>query len=66
MGMAFQSISTYGASPVFQTLVSESQVSGSVFSFKLSSSGAELYVGGSNSALYSGDFTYTPVTQKVS
>ena len=33
--MALQSISAYGASPVFQTLVSESQVSGSVFSFKL-------------------------------
>ncbi|KAF8553168.1 acid protease [Imleria badia] len=64
MGMAFQSISSYGASPVFQTLVSEGQVTDSVFSFKLSSSGAELYIGGSNSALYTGDFTYTPVTQQ--
>ena len=65
MGMAFQSISSYGASPVFQTLVSEGQVTDSVFSFKLSSSGAELYIGGSNSALYTGGFTYTPVTQQV-
>ncbi|KAG6373237.1 Asp-domain-containing protein [Boletus reticuloceps] len=61
MGMAFQSISSYGASPVFQTLVSDGSVSDPVFSFKLSSSGAELYIGGSNSALYAGDFTYSLV-----
>ncbi|KAF8452920.1 acid protease [Boletus edulis BED1] len=62
MGMAFQSISGYNASPVLQTLVSEGRVSDPVFSFKLSSSGAELYIGGSNPALYTGGFTYTPVT----
>ena len=66
MGMAFQSLSSYGASPVFQTLVSEGQVSDSVFSFKLSSSGAELYIGGSDSSLYTGSFAYTPVTKQVS
>ena len=65
MGMTFQSILAYGASPVFQTFVSEGQVTDAVFSFKLSSSGAKLYIGGSNSALYTGDFTYTPVTQQV-
>ena len=42
MEMAFQSISAYGASPIFQTFVSEGQVTDAVFSFKLSSSGAEL------------------------
>ena len=65
MGMAFQSISSFGASPVFQTLVSQGHVTDSVFSFKLSSSQAELYIGGSNSALYSGRFTHTPVTHQV-
>ncbi|KAF8433778.1 acid protease [Boletus edulis BED1] len=64
MGMAFPSISSYGASPVFQTLVSDGSVSDQVFSFKLSSSGAELYIGGSNSALYTGDFTYSHVTHQ--
>ncbi|KAG9310434.1 Asp-domain-containing protein [Chiua virens] len=64
MGMAFQSISEYNASPVFQSLVSEGQVTDSSFSFKLSSSGAELYIGGSNSDLYTGSFTYVPVTQQ--
>lgn len=66
MGMGFESISSYGASPVFQTLVSEGQATDSVFSFKLSSSGAELYIGGSDSSKYSGSFTYTPVTAQVS
>ncbi|KAF8122507.1 Asp-domain-containing protein [Boletus edulis] len=62
MGMAFQTLSDYNASPVFQTIVSEGCLSDPVFSFKLSSSGAELYIGGSNSTLYTGSFTYTPVT----
>ncbi|KAF8122505.1 Asp-domain-containing protein [Boletus edulis] len=65
MGMGFQSISDYNASPVFQSLISEGCVSDPVFSFKLSSSGAELYIGGSNSALFTGGFTYTPVTRQA-
>lgn len=63
--MGFQSISAYGASPVFQTLVSEKQTTDPVFAFKLSSSGAELSLGGSDSSLYTGDFAYTPVTTQV-
>ncbi|KAI9459522.1 acid protease [Boletus coccyginus] len=64
MGMAFESISVYGASSLFQTLISEGQVTDPVFSFKLSSSGAELYIGGVNCELYTGDFAYAPVTQQ--
>lgn len=66
MGMAFESISAYGANSVFQTLVSQGAVPEPVFAFKLASSGSELYVGGVNSALYRDPFTYTPVTQQVS
>lgn len=66
MGMAFESISVYGASSLFQTLMFEGQVTDPVFSFKLSSSGAELYIGGANCELYTGDFTYAPVTKQVS
>ena len=66
MGMAFQSVSKYGADSVFQTLVSQGAVPEPVFAFKLASSGSELRVGGVNSALYKGSFTYTPVTQQVS
>jgi cathepsin D len=64
MGMGFQSISDYNASPVFQTLVTEGQTTSGVFAFKLAESGSELTIGGLNSALYSGTPTYTPVTQQ--
>ncbi|KAF8841399.1 acid protease [Paxillus ammoniavirescens] len=64
MGMAFQSLSVYKASPVFQTLVSESQIDESVFAFKLAASGSELFIGGTNTALYTGEFSYTDVTQE--
>ncbi|EIW85946.1 Asp-domain-containing protein [Coniophora puteana RWD-64-598 SS2] len=64
MGMAYQAISSYGASPVFNTLVSEGQTDAGVFGFKLTSSGAELTVGGTDSSAASGDFTYAPVTQQ--
>ena len=66
MGMAFPSLSAYPADPVFQSLVSQNQMDESVFSFKLATSGSELYLGGANSALYTGGFTYTPVTNQVS
>ncbi|KAI9444480.1 acid protease [Lactarius indigo] len=62
LGMAYESISDYGASPVFQTLVSQGQVSVPVFSFYLSESGSELYIGGTNKDHYKGSFTYMPVT----
>lgn len=63
--MGFQSISDYNAPPVFQTLISQNQVDDPSFGFKFSESGAELYLGGADSSLYSGDFTYAPVTQQV-
>ncbi|KAN0101218.1 Merops: A01.UPA [Tylopilus felleus] len=64
MGMAFPSISSYPATPVFNSLIEQGVVSEGAFSFKLASSGSELYLGGANSALYTGSFTYTPVTQQ--
>jgi len=65
MGMAFQSISNYNASPLIQTLISEGAVTSPVFSFKFAPSGSELFLGGTNSALYTGDFTWVPLTHKV-
>jgi len=64
MGMGFKSISDYNADPVFQTLVAQGQTSAPEFGFKLADSGSELYLGGTNSALYTGDFTYVDVTQE--
>lgn len=63
--MAFEILSIYHANPVIQTLISNNALPDPVFAFSLASSGAELRIGGVNSALYTGSLTYTPVTQKV-
>ena len=65
LGMGYESISSYGASPVFQTLVSQGQVSTPEFGFYLAESGSELYIGGTNQNHYTGSFTYMPVTTQV-
>ncbi|GAA5913302.1 hypothetical protein JCM8208_005203 [Rhodotorula glutinis] len=65
MGMGYQSISTLGASPLFQTLVSQGKVASAKFSFHLADSGSELYLGGMNSALFRASSTkaYPVVSQ---
>lgn len=65
MGMAFASISVFPANSVVQTLIAEGQLPDPVFAFKLASSGSELRIGGVDTSLYTGSFTYTPVTQQV-
>lgn len=62
--MAYQSISTEQLPPYFATLLSEGVVSTGKFAFKLAPSGAELYLGGTDSSEYSGAITYTPVIQQ--
>ncbi|KAF4604248.1 hypothetical protein EYR40_001429 [Pleurotus pulmonarius] len=64
MGMGYESISSYGASPVFQSFVSQKKVSKPVFAFKLAKEGSELTLGGLNTKLYKGDFTYALVTKQ--
>ena len=65
MGLAFPSISGFNASPVFQTLISEGVLDSPVFGFKLAASGSELFLGGTNSQLYTGDFTWVPLSNEV-
>ncbi|KAH7914884.1 aspartic peptidase domain-containing protein [Hygrophoropsis aurantiaca] len=62
MGMAFGSIGKSTSSPLVQTLIAQNAIPEPVFAFKLAQSGSELRIGGVNSALYKGDFTYTNVT----
>ncbi|KAH8997791.1 acid protease [Lactarius hatsudake] len=62
LGMGYESLSSYGASPVFQSLVSQGQVSTPVFSFYFAESGSELLIGGTNQNHFTGSFTYMPVT----
>ncbi|KAF9218796.1 Asp-domain-containing protein [Gyrodon lividus] len=64
LGMAFQAVSSYDASPVFQTLVTQGQTDEPVFSFSLAGSDPELYIGGTNPDMYIGDFSWTPVIQR--
>ncbi|KAI0315028.1 acid protease [Amylostereum chailletii] len=65
LGMAFPALSVYDAAPFFQTLIAEGAVDSAVFAFKLAENGSELFLGGTNAALYSGNFTYVPVTQQA-
>ena len=68
LGLAFPSYSEFhGQSPLFHTLYNEGKLSQPVFSLKLTSSGGELYVGGTNEALYiHSTLVFTPVTNPVS
>ncbi|KAF9221206.1 acid protease [Gyrodon lividus] len=63
VGMAFASISRFGASPVFQTLVSQGQTDEPVFAFGFLPPGPQLYIGGTNPDMYTGDFSYVPVIE---
>ncbi|KAH7917716.1 acid protease [Leucogyrophana mollusca] len=65
MGMGFQSIAITQSSPVFQTLVTEGALPEPVFAFKLGRAGSELRIGGVDSALYKGAFTYANVTKQA-
>ncbi|KAI0042304.1 acid protease [Auriscalpium vulgare] len=62
LGMAFESLSDYGANPLFQSLIANGEITNESFGFYFAESGSELYLGGVNSALYTGSFTYAAVT----
>jgi cathepsin D len=63
LGLAFPSFSHFhGQSPLFHTLYNEGKLPQPVFSLKLTSSGGELYVGGTNEAFYiHSTLVFTPV-----
>jgi hypothetical protein len=63
--MGFNSISVYGANPAFQSFISQNQVDTPMFGFKFSTSGSELFLGGVNKALFSGEFTWLPLSNEV-
>ncbi|KAF7312469.1 Acid protease [Mycena indigotica] len=61
LGLAFPAISNLGQNPFFYTAENSGNVDSNVFSFYLASTGSELYLGGTNPSLYSGDVEYVPV-----
>ncbi|KAF8266582.1 acid protease [Lactarius quietus] len=61
VGLAFPSISGYaGATPFFHSLVAQRVLPTNSFGL----CPTELYIGGTNSQLHKGNFTYVPVTQE--
>ncbi|KAF9225113.1 acid protease [Gyrodon lividus] len=64
LGMGFEAISVYNQSPFFQTLVTQGQVDEPVFALSFAAPGPELYLGGTNRDMYTGDFTWAPVIQQ--
>jgi len=63
LGMAFQNISVDHIPTVFQTLVKSGAVKENLFAFYLGNNKpGELTLGGTDSAHYTGDLTYVPVT----
>ncbi|KAF9226089.1 Asp-domain-containing protein [Gyrodon lividus] len=64
LGMGFRPLSEYNQSPLFQTLVTQGQTDEPVFAFSFTDPGPELYLGGTNPNMYTGDFTYAQVTEE--
>ncbi|CDO78035.1 hypothetical protein BN946_scf184885.g1, partial [Trametes cinnabarina] len=62
LGLAFPAISNLGQSPWFNTAKKQGAVKNGVFGFKLAKSGSELYLGGTDSSLYTGSIEYHAVT----
>ncbi|KAI0821616.1 acid protease [Trametes gibbosa] len=62
LGLAYPSLSNLRQSPFFNSAKSQGAVKSGVFAFKLAKTGSELYLGGTNSALYSGPIEYHSVT----
>ena len=58
LGLAWPAISNLGHDPFFFTAVDQGVVDQGVFGFKLASSGSELFIGGTNENLYTGDIEY--------
>jgi cathepsin D len=65
MGMAFSELSVYGTSTFFDNLIAQSGTTVPQFSFKLAANDSELFLGGSNPSLFTGEFTIANVTQQV-
>jgi len=65
MGLAFSTISSIGAPTLIENLAPQSGSFSPIFSMYLASNSSELYLGGTNTALYSGDITYSDLTSKT-
>ena len=62
LGMAYPVLSEFGQNPYFNNAKAQGAVKSGMFGFKLAKSGSELYLGGTNSMLYTGSIEYHPVS----
>ncbi|EMD33591.1 hypothetical protein CERSUDRAFT_117693 [Gelatoporia subvermispora B] len=62
LGMAYPGISNLKQSPFFNTAFSQKKAANNVFAMKLAKTASELYIGGTNSALYTGSIEYHPLS----
>ncbi|KAI9059506.1 acid protease [Trametes sanguinea] len=62
LGLGLTALSSMKKDPFFVTAVKQNAVQEGVFAFKLGQSGSELYIGGTNSRLYTGSIEYHDVT----
>ncbi|KAF8593697.1 acid protease [Ceratobasidium sp. AG-I] len=65
LGLAFSSISAIGQPTLIETLYSQGKISSPTFAFRLATSGSELYLGGVDTAKYTGTITYAALTSKT-
>jgi len=62
MGLAFQSVSVYGAPSPVQNLISEHVLTCPMFGTKLAPNGSEFFLGGVNPNLFQGEITWVPLS----
>ncbi|EKM60383.1 uncharacterized protein PHACADRAFT_132901 [Phanerochaete carnosa HHB-10118-sp] len=63
LGLAFPALSDLDATPVFNTLIEQGQVTSGEFAFKLTEEGSELFLGGVDNTLFTGDIEFHDVNQ---
>ncbi|KAJ4479071.1 acid protease [Lentinula aciculospora] len=61
LGMGYSTLSNLGAPTFFETAVKQGVIPSPQFSFFLSTNGSELYIGGTNSKLYTGNIEFHDV-----
>ncbi|KAH8921407.1 acid protease [Atractiella rhizophila] len=64
LGLAFESISSLGQRPYFESAIAQKSVKTKQFSFALKHTGSELYIGGTNKNLYTGAIHWTDVVEE--
>ncbi|CAE6382667.1 unnamed protein product [Rhizoctonia solani] len=65
LGLAFNSISSIGQPTIIDNLYSQGKISAPTFAFRLATSGSELYLGGVDTAKYTGSITYVSLTSQT-